>query len=127
DALLIEILLGAVYQQSLEYRHRPQLRRFLAVVSDIYDSFLSEDRRTQAGVPLAERTAPLAAFVFSGLSGPMTLPIDVVRSVCGAQIGVVSVPGSYADHPLLWSLVAHETASSVSNPNCPRIDILSTT
>jgi hypothetical protein len=41
--------------------------------------------------------------------GPFTLPVDRVRQYIGASVGVVSLPGAYAAHPLVWAGLAHET------------------
>ena len=105
----VETLFGAVQQHGAGYQHAPALRRFLAVISDLYRSFLSDDKRSKAGVQLSEILPPLATFKYNGDSGPFTIPVDSAGQIFGASIGVVSMPAVYADHPFLWGALAHET------------------
>jgi hypothetical protein len=108
DTILIETLAGAVYDHAAG-DIGPQLGRFLAVVSNLYRSFLSSKRRSAADFPLAEVMPPLAMFQSDGRNGPFTIPVDSVASLFGGTVGVVSLPSSYRDHPLLWASLAHET------------------
>src|SRR5262249_41005014 len=78
-------------------------------VSNLYRSFLSARRRSRAKFPLVETLPPLATFAHGGEGGPFTLPVDGVRELCGAKVGVVSLPSTYRDHPILWASLAHET------------------
>ena len=103
-----EPFVGAAFAQSVG-EVRPSLRRFLAVISDLYRSFLSKVQRAPADVPLVEQLPPLATFAHLPDDGPFTIPADDVLKVCGSKIGVVSLPSSYRDHPLLWAALAHET------------------
>jgi hypothetical protein len=105
----VETLFGAVQQHAAGYQHAQPLRRFLAVISDLYRSFLSDDKRSAAGVQLSELLPPLATFKYAGDSGPFTIPVDSVAQIFGATIGVVSMPAVYANHPFLWGSLAHET------------------
>ncbi len=104
-----ETLLGAVYEHAPGAKVAPQLRRFLAVVSDLYRSFLSREKRAGLAIPLIEWLPPLAAFKSSGVQGPFTYPASSVEAMTGSRVGVVSLPSSYRDHPLLWAALAHET------------------
>jgi hypothetical protein len=89
--------------------YRSPLQRFEAVVSNLYRSFLSKDQRASIGLPLVETVPPLVTFAATADGGPFTLPCDGVKQMIGASVGVVSLPGSYAAHPLLWPALAHET------------------
>jgi hypothetical protein len=109
DATTIETLTAAVYQ------HRPgagpaaQLQRFLAVISNLYRSFLDANKRTGANVPVRETLPPLAMFQHDGSDGPFTITVEQVQQLTGASVGVVSMPATYADDPLIWAALCHET------------------
>ena len=110
----LEALAGAVYQHAPGYKWRPELRRFLALTSDLYRSFLRKrDAADLLGVacgkiPVREVLPPLATFAYQA-SGPSTYPVTKVRRRTGASVGVVSLPVVYGAHPILWAWIAHET------------------
>lgn len=87
---------------------RPQLRRFLAVVSNLYRSFVSEKKRKSIDVPVVTETPPLAFFQWDGEKGPYTITSDTMLREIGTPISVVSLPHSYSDHPIVWSSLTHE-------------------
>ena len=101
-------LVGAVSDWGVA-DYAPALRRFEAVVSNFYRSFLSAGQRAQASLPLIETIPPLVTFAPTAEAGPFTLPSDAVKELIGVPIGVVSLPGSYRGHPLIWPALAHET------------------
>lgn len=103
-----DTLVGAVRDWG-EPVYRKPLMRFEAVVSNLYRSFLSNEQRASVSLPLVETIPPLVTFAQSPNAGPFTLPVSSVKSLIHASIGVVSLPGCYAQHPLLWSALAHET------------------
>jgi hypothetical protein len=109
DPLLLETLTGAVYQHRSVSPLTPALNRFLAVISDLYRSFLDKNKRSGAGVPLSQTLPPLAMFQHDGRNGPFTLPVDSTGQLIGAEVGVVSLPATYAEHPFIWAALAHET------------------
>ena len=109
-AQVLEALYGAIYQHGhrvTKVEARPQLKRFLAVVSNLYRSFIDASKRTNAGVELVENTPPLALFQ-SVSNGPFTIESDVMKQKVGVSIGVVSLPATYRDHPVIWAGLAHE-------------------
>ena len=105
---MVDTLVGAVRDWG-EPAYAKPIRRFEAVVSNLYRSFLSKDQRASIGLPLIEVVPPLVTFAPTADDGPFTLPVDAVKELVGARVGVVSLPGSYAMHPLLWPALAHET------------------
>ncbi|HVG22794.1 MAG TPA: hypothetical protein VND45_01460 [Thermoanaerobaculia bacterium] len=104
-----ETLTGAVYDHAPGSEVAAPLRRFLAVVGDLYESFLADAKRRRLGISLSEQLPPLAMFRHDGSLGPYTYPVDAVYAMLGAEVGVVSVPSTYRHHPLLWGALAHET------------------
>lgn len=109
-AQVLEALYGPIYQHGhkvTKVEARPQLKRFLAVVSNLYRSFIDDDKRAHAGVTLVETTPPLALFQ-SVSSGPFTIESDLMKQKVGVSIGVVSLPATYRDHPVVWAGLAHE-------------------
>ena len=108
DPVTLETLAGAVFDHDVADVD-PQLDQFLAVVSNLYRSFLSARKRAGADIPLTEQLPPLAMFLHTGGNGPFTIPADDVQRTIGSPVGVVSLPSVYRDQPLLWASLAHET------------------
>jgi hypothetical protein len=106
--VFLEALTGAVYEHGIEIQ-APPLRRFLAVISDLYLSFLDKTKREHLKIPLKEVLPPLAVLQSSPGSGPFTVPIDQVSSMLKATVGVVSFPATFRNHPLFYGSLAHET------------------
>lgn len=104
----IETIFGAVYQHS-DTGLQPYLRRFLAVISNLYRSFLDGSKRGSLGIELSETLPPLASFQTNPQNGPYTITCDTVAKLFGADVGVVSLPRTFAVHPLLYGSLAHET------------------
>jgi hypothetical protein len=108
---LLEALYGSVYQHGhrvTRVEARPQLKRFLAVVSNLYRSFVDANKRAAAGVTLVTDTPPLALFQSTTDMGPFTIESDLMMEKFGISIGVVSLPATYRDHPVLWAGLSHE-------------------
>jgi len=109
-ALVLEALYGAIYQHGFRVtpvEARPQLKRFLAVVSNLYRSFVDANKRTAAGVTLATEMPPLALFQ-SVSDGPFTIESDLMKEKFGLSIGVVSLPATYCNDPVIWAGLSHE-------------------
>ena len=104
-----ETLLGAVYNHAPDSGIAAPLRQFLIVISDFYRSFLDKDKRLSMQIPLAEKLPPLATFRHDGAAGLYTYPCDLVHSIIGSEVAVVSMPSVYRNHPILWGALAHET------------------
>lgn len=109
DLSVREALTGAVYDHIPESEVREPLHRFLAVISNLYRSFLSEAKRAAVNVPITSSIPPLAVFQSTGNLGPFTISSEQVDRLFGANIGVVSLPSTYRGHPVLWASLAHET------------------
>jgi len=109
DATTVETLTGAVYQHGSGNPAAAPLNRFLAVISNLYRSFLDNNKRSSVGVPLSETLPPLAMFQHDGDNGPFTVTTEQVQQLIGSSVGVVSMPATYAPHPLIWAALAHET------------------
>ena len=104
-----ETLAGAVVQNRPGHAVRQPLRQFLAVVSNLYRSFLADDKRIVAGVPLAASALPpLVCFHPNSRFGPAVLTAPMIRLLCGSDVAVVAMPSTYARAPLAWLSLAHE-------------------
>jgi len=108
DTTILEAVAGAVYQHQ-DHPGRSALDRFLAVVSNLYRSFLDQQKRLHADFPLREALPPLTMFQYHADAGPFTLPVDDIARLFGGTVGVVSLPAAYSKDPLLWAALAHET------------------
>ena len=108
DAVTVETLTGAVYDHDVA-AVRPELNQFLAVVSNLYRSFLSARKRVDADVPLRAQLPPLATFLHIADMGPFTITADQMQQGIGSSVGIVSLPSVYRDQPILWASLAHET------------------
>jgi hypothetical protein len=104
-----ETLLGAIYEHEIGSPVGRQLRRFNVVISHFFRAFLANHKRRRLGLQTVERLPPLATFNHSGARGPYTFPADAVRNLVGSNVGIVSLPSTYSDHPVIWAALAHET------------------
>ena len=106
----VEIVTGAIIQHVPDWPLANELRRFTAVISNLYRSFLDAARREAANLPtLATCLPPLAAFQHDGSNGPITIASDLIATYLGGSVGVVALPATFAHHPILWTALAHET------------------
>ena len=83
------------------------LRRLFTVNCDIYDSFISV-ASSKTNIKVEGSLPPLITLAPSHYWGPRTINGEDVRSYFGSNVGVVSLPHSYRDVPLLWATLAHE-------------------
>lgn len=107
----LESIYAAIYQHGPKVtaiNDSTQLRRFLAVVSNLFRSFVDRDKRTSVGVKLVTDTPPLAFFQSDSLQGPYTIESDLMRQHFDMSIGIVSLPATYRDHPVAWASLTHE-------------------
>jgi hypothetical protein len=104
----LEMVAGAIYQHDPQAPMAIPLRRFTAVVSNLFLSFLDDAKRASLALPPAERLPPLAVYRHDGSDGPITIPVDLIARVVGGGVGVVALPATFADHPVLWAALAHE-------------------
>jgi hypothetical protein len=116
DAVMLEILPGAISQHGTNYLHADDLkslRRFLAVISDLFRSYLDRRKRAAAHFPrqIRQTLPPLATFQSRGDKGPMAVTTDRLKQLIGepVSISVISLPATFADDPILWACLAHET------------------
>jgi len=107
----LEMFYAPVYQHGprvTQINAAPQLKRFLAVVSNLFRSFAANDKRAAAGVNLVTATPPLAFFQSDSVQGPYTVECDLMQQNFGIEVGIVSLPATYRDHPAVWSVLSHE-------------------
>ena len=104
----LETVTGAVYQHAANMPVAQPLNRFLAVISNLYRSFLDETKRAKISLPKVETMPPLAVFQSNGQQGPFTNPVDGMEGEFGIDVGVVSLPSAMRAHPILWASLAHE-------------------
>jgi len=99
----------AVFQHSLpNLLHKVGINAFQEVVSDLYDSFLSNARKHGLKPPDNVILPPLARSSAQDLGGPMTMPVDEMLKI-GVEAAVVYFPPEYMRGGLLaWSCWAHE-------------------
>src|SRR5207302_3639367 len=84
---------------------RDALARFLAVVSNLYRSFVNRNKRLAVDAPpvaLLTDIPPLAFFQADGQQGPYTIPSDdTTLNNLATKIAVVSLPATYRNDPIL--------------------------
>jgi nucleoside phosphorylase len=107
DVLSMETFVEAVHQHA-NLDDLPQLQRFLAVLSNMYRSFLDSSKRARFDIELTSALPPVAMFHSDSGQGPFTITSETVARLFDASVGVVSLPRSFAGHPLLFGSLAHE-------------------
>jgi hypothetical protein len=107
----LEWLAAGIYQHAPKMTRvnaGPELKRLSAVVSNLFRSFLDRDKRAAAGIDLVTTTPPLALFQAEGHRGPFTIESDEMKQKVGMSVGVVMLPATVRDHPVLWAALSHE-------------------
>jgi len=108
----MEILGGAIYCHTIKKCLIP-LRAFLCVISNTFQSFCpdpinrQEPMFLQESAPINKVYPPLATFR-DGEIAPLMISSNSVKRLSGGTVGVVVMPATYMNHPLLWTAVAHE-------------------
>ena len=125
-----EALAGAVIQharaeptlhnahRSKQDRIRRAAQQFLAVVSNLYRTFLAPEKRMDAQVPLAAAVLPpLVVFHHfkhvvgqNRIIGPGILTSEKMRLICDSKVAVVVMPAAFYCKPLAWVAAAHEAS-----------------
>jgi len=105
---ILETVTGAVYQHAANMPVANELNRFLAVISNLYRSFLDDVKRANLSLPSVETVPPLAVFQSNGRNGPFTIPVNGMQGAFGIDVGVVSLPSAMRRHPIVWAALAHE-------------------
>ena len=94
---------------SRRWKRGPQLKRFLAVglqsVPLLYRRQQARRGRRDAGGRARRRSR---LFQSTSDSGPFTIESDLMKQKFGVSIGVVSLPATYRDHPVIWAGLSHE-------------------
>ena len=97
----------AILQRGEKYCEKPT-NAFQALVSDLYDGFLSDEDRKNVKKPDKSIIAPLVKWGNPEF-GPYTWPVDATKNV-GVNVAIVNLPPSHARGSLLgWSTIGHET------------------
>jgi hypothetical protein len=107
----LESYYAAIYQHGPKIpgvNDRAQLARFLAVVSNLFRSFINSNKRRSVGVTTVTETPPVAFFQSDSLQGPYTITSDSMIKDFGTPIGIVSLPATYRNHPVIWASLTHE-------------------
>jgi hypothetical protein len=110
-SVTLEKFYAAIYQHGTRVTRidgRAELTRLLAVVSNLFRSFTSSNKRGALGITLETETPPIAYFQSIPQQGPHTVASDKMRDTFGTSIGIVSLPATYRNHPVVWASLTHE-------------------
>ena len=110
-------LLGAASAWS-DPRGLAAVQRFQAVVSDIFESFITKTSSPAfEPLKLVGKLPPLVMFGLEPELGPCTIKVDCIQALClplGSlpspllDLSIVCQPVAYASCPLLWGVIGHE-------------------
>lgn len=112
DSSMLENIIGAVYDQSEGSSVTAKVRQLVAAISNLYRTFLRAPTAAKLKIQLQYLMPPLGTFQYEIKDlddcTPSTLPVDELRLLFGALVGVVILPDSYQKYPVLWSAIVHE-------------------
>ena len=98
-SMVIEQFYAAVYEHGKlpgMQDVRPELRRFLAVVSNLYRSFVNAKKRESLQVPQVTAPTPLAFFQSNGDQGPYTITSESMKKIFGPLVASTLASASVA-------------------------------
>ncbi len=81
------------------------------VVQEFYRRTISEispGLASEMQSQLKKSLDPLVTVAPTRLWGPSTMSAADVKRSCGADVAIVSMPWTYAQHPVLWTVLSHE-------------------
>ena len=109
---LVANIVGAVYDQGPQSGVTKEIQRFVAVISNLYRTFINAPINKDTNLQFQTFNPPLATFAFENpvkeLPFPSTLPADEVRLLFLGSVGIVILPSTYRSFPVLWGALAHE-------------------
>lgn len=88
-----------------------RVRQLQAIVSDLYKSFVWS--REELGLPqteLQQLLPPIVTFISDvPIPVPYMVDIDQMQKISNDfRVGILTVPDTYLNHPLLWAVIGHE-------------------
>ena len=114
NIVVLEALVGAA-TQPIDSNLQKELHGIQALASDIYTSFLDSRRELTSLPPLQQPLPPVVSFTSPFRENskpplpPFTLDIDDMQQLWrDFKTSLVAVPWGYKNHPLFWSVLAHE-------------------
>jgi hypothetical protein len=111
---ILQALAGAVTNHDPKSSVRRDIRRLVAVISNIHRSFLDEGKNVNLNHKKPS-LPPLAAFIHDPLESKKITAFTVVptqpalKGALRTTVPVVGLPSSYRKDLLLWGVLAHET------------------
>ena len=109
--MTLEKFYAAIYQHGTRVTRvdgRAELTRLLAVVSNLFRSFTNSNKRASLGIRLETETPPMRVLPVHRGAGAAHGPRTRCADTFGTSIGIVSLPATYRDHPVVWASLTHE-------------------
>ena len=111
DSSMLENIIGAVFDQSEESTVANEVHQLVAVISNLYRTFLRAPEGKNLKIQLRYVMPPLGTFQYKVTLDdctPSILPVDEVRLLFGGLVGVLILPDTFRKFPALWSATVHE-------------------